>query len=184
MSDVLNLAADGFARWVEAADRIRGTTKRLEKLAALENYLPTLDDSALAVAAHFFSGIVFPRHDQRTTQVGGSILWNALAELTGANEDALAEAYTRHGDAGDMVGDVLAGRPSGHHSLAWMAEQFASLGATSCATRSARSAPTRRVISPSCSAASCVSGSRRRRWKRRWRARSAVRSPPFAMPTC
>jgi DNA ligase-1 len=129
MSDVLNLAADGFARWVEAADRIRGTTKRLEKLAALENYLPTLDDSALAVAAHFFSGIVFPRHDQRTTQVGGSILWNALAELTGANEDALAEAYTRHGDAGDMVGDVLAGRPSGHHSLAWMAEQFASLAA-------------------------------------------------------
>jgi DNA ligase-1 len=129
MSDVPNLAADGFARWVEAADHIRGTTKRLEKLAALENYLPTLDDSALAVAAHFFSGIVFPRHDQRTTQVGGSILWNALAELTGANEDALAAAYTRHGDAGDMVGDVLAGRPSGHHSLAWMAEQFASLAA-------------------------------------------------------
>jgi DNA ligase-1 len=131
MSDALHpsLATDSFARWVEAADRIRGTTKRLEKLAVLESYLPTLDDDALAVAAHFFSGIVFPRHDQRTTQVGGSILWNALAELTGASENVLAEAYTRHGDAGDMVGDVLAGRPSGHHSLAWMAERFASLAA-------------------------------------------------------
>ncbi|HET9010409.1 MAG TPA: hypothetical protein VFN38_01275, partial [Gemmatimonadaceae bacterium] len=65
---------DSFARWVAAADRVRGTTKRLEKLAVLVEYLPTLDDGALAVAARFFSGIVFPRHDQRTTRVGGSIL--------------------------------------------------------------------------------------------------------------
>jgi DNA ligase 1 len=122
-------AADSFLRWVEAADRIRATSKRLEKLAVLEAYLPALDDRALPVAAHFFSGIVFPRHDQRTTRVGGSILWSALAELTGASADALAAAYTRHGDAGDMVGDVLAGRPSGHQSLAWMANQFALLAA-------------------------------------------------------
>src|SRR4051812_24249090 len=127
MSDDAERSADSFARWVVAADRIRATTKRLEKLAVLEAYLPTLDDGPLAVAAHFFSGIVFPRHDQRTTNVGGSILWNALAELTGASEEALAEAYTRHGDMGDMVGDVLAGRPSGQQSLEWMAARFASL---------------------------------------------------------
>jgi DNA ligase-1 len=129
MSDESTLAPDSFARWVAAADRIRATTKRLEKLAVLEAYLPTLDDASLAVAAHFFSGIVFPRHDERTTNVGGSILWGALAELTGASDDVLAAAYTRHGDAGDMVGDVLAGRPSGGQRLAWMAAQFASLAA-------------------------------------------------------
>ena len=121
--------ADSFARWVAAADRIRATTKRLEKLAVLEAYLPTLDDASLAIAARFFSGIVFPRHDQRTTKVGGSILWSALAELTGASEEALAEAYTRHGDSGDMVGDVLAGRPSGGQTLEWVAAGFASLAA-------------------------------------------------------
>jgi DNA ligase-1 len=127
MSDDMVSSVDSFARWVAAADRIRATTKRLEKLAVLEAYLPTLDDAPLAVAAHFFSGIVFPRHDQRTTNVGGSILWNALAELTGAPEEALAEAYTRRGDMGDMVGDVLVGRPSGQQSLEWMAARFASL---------------------------------------------------------
>ena len=121
--------SDSFARWVAAADRIRATTKRLEKLAVLEAYLPTLDDVSLPIAARFFSGIVFPRHDQRTTKVGGSILWSALAELTGASEEALAEAYTRHGDSGDMVGDVLSGRPSGGQSLEWVAGQFASLAA-------------------------------------------------------
>ena len=127
MSDHDSLAADSFARWVLAADRVRATTKRLEKLAVLEAYLPTLDDQSLSIAAHFFSGIVFPRHDQRTTRVGGAILWGALAELTGASEDALAEVYTRHGDAGDMVGDVLVGRPAGGQSLEWMSAQFASL---------------------------------------------------------
>jgi DNA ligase-1 len=129
MSDDSALATDSFLGWVKAADRIRATSKRLQKLAVLEAYLPTLDDMALPVAAHFFSGLVFPRHDQRTIRVGGSILWNALAELTGASDDALSAAYTRHGDAGDMVGEVLAGRSSGHQSLAWMADRFALLAA-------------------------------------------------------
>ena len=129
MSGDTTPAVDSFARWVAAADRIRATTKRLEKLAVLEAYLPTLDDTSLTIAAHFFSGVVFPRHDQRTTKVGGSILWGALAELTGASEEALAEAYTRHGDSGDMVGDVLAGRSSEQQSLEWMAAQFASRAA-------------------------------------------------------
>jgi DNA ligase-1 len=122
-------AANSLSRWVEAADRIRATSKRLEKLAVLEAYLPTLDDTALSIAAHFFSGIVFPRHDQRTTRVGGSILWTALADLTSASDETLSAAYTRHGDVGDMVGDVLAGRVSGQQSLEWASSQFALLAA-------------------------------------------------------
>jgi DNA ligase-1 len=121
--------ADRFARWAAAADAIRATTKRLEKLAVLEAYLPSLDDESLQIAAHFFSGIVFPRHDQRTTQVGGSILWSALADLTGADDETLSQVYTRHGDVGEMVGDVLAAQLSRHQSLRWMAEQFAALAA-------------------------------------------------------
>lgn len=120
-------AAASFVRWTAAADEIRATTKRLEKLAVLEQYLPTLDDESLVVACHFVSGIVFPRHDQRTTRVGGSILRSALSELTGASENELATAYARHGDSGDMVGDVLAGRPPSSHSLTWLASRFAKL---------------------------------------------------------
>ena len=127
MSDGVVVATDRFADWVVTADRIRNTSKRLEKLAELEAYLPGLDDASLTIAARFFSGIVFARHDQRTTNVGGSILSSALAELTGASEAILADAYARRGDSGEMVGDVLAGRPSGGQTLAWMADRFASL---------------------------------------------------------
>ena len=129
MTEDFALATESFARWAAAADRIRATTKRLEKLAVLIEYLPTLDDVSLPIAARFFSGVVFPRHDQRTTNVGGSILWGALSELTGSSDEALAEAYTRYGDSGDMVGDVLAGRLSGGQSLEWVAGQFDALAA-------------------------------------------------------
>ena len=125
-----------FDRWTTVADAVRGTTKRLQKLAALVDYLPTLSDEALAIAARFFSGIVFPRHDARTTQVGGSILWHALASLTGLPDEALAEAYGRHGDPGDMVGDVLNGRPASGLSLEWIERRFAALaGAAGSAAR-------------------------------------------------
>jgi DNA ligase-1 len=119
--------ADEFERWASVADMVRGTTKRLQKLAALVEYLPSLHDEGLAIAARFFSGIVFPRHDARTTQVGGSILWTALAALTGLSDDSLAEAYGRYGDAGDMVGDVLAAQPPSGQTLEWIEGRFAAL---------------------------------------------------------
>jgi DNA ligase-1 len=119
--------ADAFARWASVADVVRSTTKRLQKLAALVDYLPSLPDDSLAIAARFFSGVVFPRHDARTTQVGGSILWTALASLTGLPDEALAEAYGRYGDAGDMVGEVLASQPQSMHTLGWVEGRFAAL---------------------------------------------------------
>lgn len=118
---------EAFDRWASVADMVRGTTKRLQKLAALIAYLPTLPDDSLAIAARFFAGIVFPRHDARTTQVGGSILWTALASASGMSDESLAEAYARHGDAGDMVGDVLSPQPMSGLTLSWIEARFSAL---------------------------------------------------------
>lgn len=104
--------ASAFSRWATAADAVRGTTKRLEKLAVLEAYLPTLDDESLAIAAHFFAGIVFPRHDARTTQVGGAIIFGALETVTALDADTLHERYVALGDAGDLAAELLAERPA------------------------------------------------------------------------
>ena len=120
-------SADAFERWARVADAVRSTTKRLQKFTALVEYLPTLHDEGLMIAARFFSGIVFPRHDARTTQVGGSILWTALATLTGLPDESLSDAYGRHGDAGDMVGDVLAAQPSLGQSLEWVEARLVAL---------------------------------------------------------
>src|SRR5579862_7619754 len=96
-SNVSAHMSDSLQRWAETAEAVRATTKRLEKSAALEHYLASLDSSSLAIAARFFSGIVFARHDARTTQVGGSIVWEALGAITGHATDHLGARYLAHG---------------------------------------------------------------------------------------
>ena len=120
--------ASTFDAWAAVADAVGATTKRLEKLAALAAYLPTLDEPSLEIAARFFSGLVFPRHDMRTTQVGGSILHGALEAVSGADPDVMHERYVRLGDTGSLAAELLQGRPSCGATLAdvagWM-EQLA-----------------------------------------------------------
>ncbi len=108
-----DLLPDAFQRWCDTADAVRATTKRLEKSAALEGYFPTLSDAALPVAARFFSGLPFPRHDQRTTSVGGAAVGEALAAVTGVARDALRERTVVVGDLGDVARLVLEEREGG-----------------------------------------------------------------------
>lgn len=112
-------APDAFQRWCDTADAVRATTKRLEKSAALEAYFPTLDDAALAVAARFFSGLPFPRHDQRTTSVGGAAVSDAIATITGVTRDALHARVVAVGDLGDVVRLLLEERESPPPASGW-----------------------------------------------------------------
>ena len=117
------------------ADAVRATTKRLEKSAALEAYFPTLADAALATAARFFSGLPFPRHDQRTTSVGGAAVGEALAAVTGVSRDALRERTVAVGDLGDVARLVLDERDGVLMLAAWVAglaaiASFGALGET------------------------------------------------------
>lgn len=122
---------DSLQRWAETAEAVRATTKRLEKSAFLEQYLATLEATPLAIAARFFSGIVFARHDARTTQVGGSIIWEALAAITGHATDHLGARYLAHGDLGDLTGELLADRPPSGTTLEEVDARFARLAAAS-----------------------------------------------------
>ncbi len=124
------LAGSTFHAWATCAGRVRATTKRLEKSAILVPYLAELDERSLAIAARFFSGLVFPRHDARTTQVGGSILVAAVAAVSGASDEFLSERYTHHGDFGDATLDVLAGREPSALTLTEMESFFVSLAVT------------------------------------------------------
>ncbi|MBV9879251.1 MAG: hypothetical protein JO180_02095 [Gemmatirosa sp.] len=123
-----------FHDWTTVADAVRATTKRLEKSAALERYFPTLDDDALAVAARFFSGLVFPRHDMRTTQVGGRAVFDALIALSGLDEHALHERAIAAGELGDLARELFADRPPSGRTLVEMAAEFAALAATAGST--------------------------------------------------
>src|SRR5215213_9636102 len=95
----------GFA---EMADAVGATTKKLEKAALLGAYFGGLADEDLSLAARYFAGHVFPLHDARTTNVGGGMLRDAVAEVTGLEVENLRPRYVRLGDSGDVAFEAFA----------------------------------------------------------------------------
>ena len=93
--------------FAETANRIAATTKKLEKTAALADYFKSVPVEEGAVAAVFFSGRPFPMWEETTLQVGGSLLWRMVSELSGKSEHELTAAYRKHGDLGAVAEAVL-----------------------------------------------------------------------------
>jgi DNA ligase-1 len=101
---------DGFAKlqsFAETAERIAATSKKLEKAALLGAFLDDLNDSDLGRAARYFAGHLFPLNDMRTTNVGSSVLRDALSEATGIAVEDLRPRYVRLGDSGEVAFEVV-----------------------------------------------------------------------------
>src|SRR6476646_8930142 len=94
-------------RFAQTADRIASTTKKLEKTALLAEYFRSVLMEEAAVAAVFFSGRPFPAWEDTTLQVGGTLLWRIVQELSGQDEQALTAAYRKLGDLGAVAEAVL-----------------------------------------------------------------------------
>jgi DNA ligase-1 len=98
-------------RLAEAGERIAATTKKLEKIAIVAEYLKARTPEEASVSAVFLSGRPFPVWEESTLQVGGRVLWKIVAELSGNSEAELTAAYRKRGDLGAVAGDVLPNRP-------------------------------------------------------------------------
>jgi len=103
-----NQPASLLQTFAEVAERVAATTKKLEKTALVGNYLNSLVDADLSRATRYFAGHQFPQNDARTTNVGGSIIGNAISEATGLSGQQLAPIYVRLGDAGEAAYEAVA----------------------------------------------------------------------------
>ena len=92
-------------RFAEVADQVAATTKKTEKVRLVAEYLRSEPDAA--IAALFFSARVFPAYHEATLNVGGTLLWKVVGELSRKGDVALTAAYRRHGDLGAAAHDVL-----------------------------------------------------------------------------
>jgi len=95
----------------ESCEAIAATTKKLLKIGIVAEYLKSRSAEEAAVSAVFLSGRAFPAWEETTLQVGGSLLWRVVRELSGRDEAELATAYRKHGDLGAVAGEVLPERP-------------------------------------------------------------------------
>lgn len=123
--------------FAQTADAVAATTKKLEKVRLVAEYLRLCPVEEAAQAAVFFSGRAFPAWEERTLQVGGTLLWRTVGEISGKGEVALTAAYRRHGDLGAAAQDVLEQTAPAKSSLsvAELASAFDELARTSMAAR-------------------------------------------------
>jgi DNA ligase-1 len=119
-----------------SCERIAGTTKKVEKIAIVADYLRscTLNDAAISTV--FLSGRAFPAFEEKTLQIGGAMLWKLVVELARGRESALSVAYRKRGDLGAAAADLLAATAptSGTVTLAEVRETFDRIAETRTAT--------------------------------------------------
>jgi DNA ligase-1 len=97
-------------RLAEACERVAGTSKKLEKIALVAEYLQAASQVEAAGSALFLSGRPFPVWEETTLQVGGSLLWKVLEALSGKSGQDLSAFYRQLGDLGSVAAAVLPGR--------------------------------------------------------------------------
>ena len=118
MSPLESLPPNSLERFARTAEAVAATTKKLQKAALLGGYFAQLSDEDLARAARYFAGQQFALSDARTTNVGGSILSEALCASTGVELDSLGPRYARWGDGGDVAFEVFVeAKPDNQPSL-------------------------------------------------------------------
>ncbi|WP_026370098.1 ATP-dependent DNA ligase [Kallotenue papyrolyticum] len=98
-----------FSVWAAVCEQIAATSKKLEKAALLRDYIATLSDSDLALAARFFSGSPFALADARVLNVGGALIRDAVLELTGAAPETWNRLVVAEGEAGRAAERLLIG---------------------------------------------------------------------------
>jgi ATP-dependent DNA ligase I len=116
--------------FVEAADAVAATTKKLEKVRIVAGLLKSLSLDDAARAAIFLTGRAFPRHEERVLGIGGSNLYRLVAELSAKSADELTAIYRKHGDLGDVAEEALTDRKAGREiPLAEVAHSFEQIAA-------------------------------------------------------
>src|SRR3977135_1429709 len=104
---MISLPPNSLEAFAQTAEAVSATTKKLAKAALLGEYFQHLTDDDLARAARYFAGQQFAMSDARTTNVGGSILSEALCTATGSSPESLGPRYARWGDGGDVAFEVF-----------------------------------------------------------------------------
>jgi len=122
------------------ADAVAATSKKTAKVRLVAEYFRSRPVDEAAQAAVFLSGRAFPAWEEKTLQVGGTLLWRTVGEISGKGEVALTAAYRRYGDLGAAAQEVLERSASAKSSLsvAELASVFDELARTSNAATKVR----------------------------------------------
>ena len=123
----------------QTCEAVAATSRKSVKVKLVAEYFLAHPADA-PKAAVFLSGRAFPAWEERTLQVGGTLLWRTVVEFSGRGEIAVTAAYRKYGDLGSAAMELLEGKAprEGALSVAGVAAGFDDLARTSGVAPKAR----------------------------------------------
>lgn len=103
----------GFNAFCLVCEAVRLATGKLEKVRLLSEYLRSLNDADLALAAVWLTGRPFPQSDGRTLNAGGAVIRRALGMASGLNAAELKIISRRFNDSGLATAEAMRAKPGG-----------------------------------------------------------------------
>ncbi|MEM3068909.1 MAG: ATP-dependent DNA ligase [Nitrososphaerales archaeon] len=96
-----------FRTFSDICERIKATSKKLEKVGILSSYLQNLDNSTLPIVSRFLSGTIFPKGSHKEVYIGYSTLIDLILEISGSNQKEFENVYLKYGDLGSTAEELF-----------------------------------------------------------------------------
>ena len=92
---------------VDLYEALGATTKRLQKIQLIGDFLKTVPDGVLEESILLMQGRVFPSWDERKIGMAAKLVVKALQTATGADKGAVEEMWKKTGDLGDAAEQLI-----------------------------------------------------------------------------
>jgi DNA ligase-1 len=109
-----------FEQFARRCAQTGSTTKKLEKVRIVAEYLRELDSSAAGLVSVWLTGVPFASSQQKVLQLGWALIRDALCEVGGLDDAQFGQVYLKHSDLGETAFEILSMLPprSTRHSVA------------------------------------------------------------------
>lgn len=103
--------APSWLSFSELCESLAATRSKLAKRAAIAAYLRPVDAASAGLSAQYLTGRVFPETEERTMNVGSSLIVRALEAITQTTPETFHATYRKHGDVGATAEELLRPTP-------------------------------------------------------------------------
>lgn len=94
-----------YSEFVELYDGLASTTKKLEKIEILAEFLPKLKGNE--EYSYLLRGRVFPEYDVRELGISTQLVIKAISSASGFSNDEVIDKFKKTGDLGDVAVELL-----------------------------------------------------------------------------
>jgi DNA ligase-1 len=96
-----------FHQFARVCAEMTTTTRKLEKIRMVAEFLKTLNPSDLARVATWLTGNAFPPSQSKVLQLGWALIRDALCDVGGLDQSSFGQVYLKHSDLGETAYEIL-----------------------------------------------------------------------------